>query len=306
MRTSSGRLVVPADTYYGQGIGPHNREIPITGKLARNQWVSTAAHFTDPHFGMVSVYYSDDDGRTWQRNKDGELFILNDWNSHFDFVEEPSLTETAPGKLLMFMRTALGRLYQAWSHDNGETWTRPEPTALAATTTPAQIRTLSTGHLLCVWNQESPEEVKQGFNRTRLSAAISRNGGSVWEFFQNIESIYENTRVEPGPIEPVRPVEMSFKPGTPAPERDGRYIKTAEKHGWWSYPSVFVMKDRVLIAHTYSTFDDEPDKASVYRSSNRDEMFNQKLKVLPLTWFYGGKEPADNPFLPKAYEPAQP
>ena len=34
--------------------------------------------------------------------------------------------------------------------------------------------------------------------------------------------------------------------------------------------------------------------------------FNQKLKVLPLSWFYGGKEPSDNPFLPRAYEPAQP
>jgi len=33
---------------------------------------------------------------------------------------------------------------------------------------------------------------------------------------------------------------------------------------------------------------------------------NQKLKVLPLTWFYGGKEPADNPFLPRAHEPASP
>ncbi len=32
----------------------------------------------------------------------------------------------------------------------------------------------------------------------------------------------------------------------------------------------------------------------------------QKLKVLPLTWFYGGKEPADNPFLPRAHEPATP
>ena len=33
---------------------------------------------------------------------------------------------------------------------------------------------------------------------------------------------------------------------------------------------------------------------------------NQKLKVLPLTWFYGGKELADNPFLPRAHEPASP
>lgn len=34
--------------------------------------------------------------------------------------------------------------------------------------------------------------------------------------------------------------------------------------------------------------------------------YNGKLKALPVTWFYGGKEPADNPFLPRALEPAQP
>ena len=151
--------------------------------MVRNQWVNTAGHFTDPHFATVSVFYSDDDGRTWQRNQDGDLFILHDWNSNFDFVEEPTVTEVVPGRLLMFMRTALGRVYQAWSDDNGETCTRPMPTSLAATTTPAQIQTLPNGHLLCIRNQESAEEVKRGHNRTRVSSAISRNGGSVWEFF---------------------------------------------------------------------------------------------------------------------------
>jgi hypothetical protein len=33
---------------------------------------------------------------------------------------------------------------------------------------------------------------------------------------------------------------------------------------------------------------------------------NQHQKVLPMTWFYGGKEPANNPFLREAYEPAKP
>jgi hypothetical protein len=33
---------------------------------------------------------------------------------------------------------------------------------------------------------------------------------------------------------------------------------------------------------------------------------NQKQKVLPLSWFYGGKEPADSPFLKRTQEPAQP
>ncbi len=308
LQTSSGRIIVPAYRCMGQKIGPDNRIWPATGKLVRNQWVNTAGHFTDPRFSTVMVYYSDDDGRTWQRNKDGDLFILHDWNSNFDFVQEPSVTEVVPGRLLMVMRTALGRLYQAWSDDNGETWTRPMPTSLAATTTPAQIRTLPTGHLLCVWNQENHEEVKRGQNRTRVSAAISRNGGSVWEYFQNVQSLYETTRVEPGPIEPVRPVEFNFAPGQPAPEREAKYVHSTDVHGRWGYCSVLVMKDRVLITHTYSGYEDHPTDAQLIRNriTAEGDPINQKLKVLPLKWFYGGKEPADNPFLKEAYEPARP
>ncbi|NWG14260.1 MAG: exo-alpha-sialidase [Acidobacteria bacterium] len=302
LRTSSGRIIFPVDNDIGQNIGPDNKTLPFTGKLVRGQWASTAAHFFDPHFNVISVYYSDDDGRTWKRNRDGDLFILLDWNANYNFVNEPSVAEVEPGRLLMVMRTGLGRLFQAWSEDNGETWTRPQPTSLAATTTPAQIRRLPNGHLLVVWNQESEEEVKRGYNRTRISSAISRNGGSVWEFFQNVESLLQGTRVEPGPIRPVRPAEFYLNPGQPAPEREARYIEVAAAHAWWSYPSVFVGKDRVLIAYSYSTFDDDPQYARLTQSSRMPGGYNQKQVVLPLRWFYGGKLPADNPFLKKAYQ----
>jgi len=303
LRTSSGRIILPVYISLGQASGPNDVKPPASGKLVNGQWVSTAAHFFDPHFSASYVCYSDDDGRTWQRNKDGELIILQDWSALYSYTNEPSVAEVAPGRLLMFMRTAMGRLYQAWSDDNGETWTRPQPSPLASSTAPAQIRRLpSTGHLLVVWNQENEEEVKQGYNRTRISAAISRNGGSVWEFFQNVESLHEATRVEPGPIHPVRPAEFHLAPGIPAPEREARFIQPVTKHGRWSYPSVLAMRDRVLIAHTYSYYEEHPTRAELVNSQTKG--VNQRLKVLPLTWFYGGKEPADNPWLPRVDEPA--
>ncbi len=49
-----------------------------------------------------------------------------------------------------------------------------------------------------------------------------------------------------------------------------------------------------------------PREARLFSSRDKEGAPNQKLKVLPLTWFYGGKEPADNPFLPRAHEPASP
>ena len=142
LRTSSGRIVVPVYGMLGQRAGPSDVRPPFSGKLIGGQWVSTAAHFFDPRFSFVYVCYSDDDGRTWQRNRDGELVILHDWNATYSYVNEPSVAEVSPGRLLMVMRTGLGRLFQSWSEDNGETWSRPAPTSLAATTTPAQIRSI--------------------------------------------------------------------------------------------------------------------------------------------------------------------
>jgi hypothetical protein len=253
------------------------------------------------------VCYSDDEGRTWQRNRDGELMILRDWGTSFSYVNEPSVAEVAPRRLLMFLRTGLGRLFQAWSEDDGATWSRPQPTALASSPAPAQVRSLPGGHLLAVWNQESEEEIRRGYNRTRISAAVSRNGGSVWEFFQNVESMHEQTRVEPGPIRAVVPEEIHFPAGQPAPIRDGACIATVPAHGRWSYPSVYVLDDRVIIAHTYSVYAEHPACAQLTLSSrDADHPINQKRKVLPLTWFYGGRTPADNPYLPRAHEPARP
>lgn len=58
------------------------------------------------------------------------------------------------------------------------------------------------------------------------------------------------------------------------------------------------MRDRVLIAHTYGVFEEDPHNAQLVVSSQKPgKKVNQKLKVLPLKWFYGGKEPAPNPQL---------
>lgn len=308
LRTSSGRIVMPVYIMFGTGddayvagtatTGPNDAVSPKPGKLVNGQWVPVSGHFFDPRFSGSAVYYSDDDGRTWQRNKDGELIILLDWNATYTYTNEPSATEVEPGKLLMVLRTGVGRLYQSWSYDGGETWSRPAPTTLAAATTPAQIRTLPNGHLLVVWNQAGESEIRQSYTRTRLSSAISRNGGSVWEFFQNIESLHEETRVEPGPIQRVGPAEYHVEPGLSASERDAADVSTVTSYGKWDYPAVLVLKDRVLVAYSYQDYPEHPTRAQL---SGVDTLsgrgFDQKLKVLPLSWFYGRKEPADNPAL---------
>lgn len=308
IQTSSGRLILPVYCSMGQQTAVGEGAMPRPGKLLHGQWVETNAHFFDRGATCSYVCYSDDEGYTWQRNKDGELIVLLDGNAIFSYTNEPSVAEVAPGKLLLFLRTGLGRVFQAWSFDNGETWTRPAPTSLATSTAPAKIRTLPNGHLLAVWNQQSEAEIKQGYIRSRISSAVSRNGGSVWEFFQNVTSVHEETRVEPGPIRPVRPAEHYLEPGLPAPVREGEHITPAEGLVTMTYPAVLVLRDRVIIAHRYREYREHPSHAEILVSNPRPGThgFIQKLKVLPLRWFYGGKEPAENTFIPRAEQPATP
>ncbi len=295
-RTSSGRIIFPCYVSIGQG-NFHRKDAPFPGGYVQGNFVSTDAHFYDPHFGAAIVYYSDDEGETWQRNRDGEMFIILPETTTFEPVYEPSLTEVSPGKLLMMMRTRLGRYFQSWSYDNGETWTRPCPTQLAGCHVPCQIRTLpETGDLLCVFTQHSEEEVKSGFIRQRLSSAISRNGGGVWEHFQNVESILEETHVEPGPIHFTKPEQCYSMGETSAPENDPRYCKPLpENYGRWSYPSVLVLEDRVLISHSQNSWRKDAGIAG-----EEEKSYNALLKVLPISWFYGGGDPLRrNPTLEK-------
>ena len=287
IRTQSGRIILPVYFGIGQG-GFHQEGAPFPGGYLKGNFVSTSAHFYDPHFTASYVIFSDDEGGTWQKNRDGELLIIMEYGGRWELTNEPTIVEILPGKLLMLLRTRLGRHYQAWSDDDGDTWTRPEPTQLAGTQAPAQIRKLpGTGHLLVVWTQQSEEEIKRGLIRTRLSTAISRNQGGIWEHFQNLESIHEETHVEPGPLYTVRPEGAYGAPGGGVVCEVETVKPLPQGYGMWSYPSVHVAADRVLVNYNYF-----PSDGAGQRSRG------QRLKVLPLSWFYGGQDPAsENPTL---------
>ncbi len=298
LRTSSGRIILPVYFAIGQGSW-HHEEAPFVGGYINGKFVSSDAHFYDPHFCACYVLYSDDDGETWTKNRDGELFINLEPGGFQDWTAEPSVAEVSPGKLLMMMRTRLGRLYQSWSEDNGESWSRPEPSQLAGTQAPAQVRTFPSGNLLVVWTQQSEDEIRQGLIRTRLSSAISRNGGGIWEFFQNVESIHEETHVAPPPIDIVLPEGSYSVHQGPAYDTDPQHqVPLPEGYGRWSYPSVYVGEDRVLISHTYSVHDSDTGEVA--------DMGGSKLKVLPISWFYGGEEQAEKSFLLEKIEALPP
>jgi len=120
-------------------------------------------------------YLSDDDGQTWResqrvRPEPGPCY-------------EPACVQLKDGRVMMLMRTGCGGQFKSISRDGGETWTKPEPTALAGTAAPVSIsRVPTTGDLLAIWNHNPGAG-----RRNPLTAAISQDEGETWEHFRNLE-----------------------------------------------------------------------------------------------------------------------
>jgi sialidase-1 len=134
---------------------------------------------------LVNCYYSDDDGRSWQR---GQMSPTPDYSSADDDAIAFGLcwncvVELRNSDLMMFIRTVTGFQYVCRSSDGGETWSQPRPSmALQSSWSPAIVRSIpATGDLLIVWNRCSTME------RTSLTSAISRDDGETWENMKLIE-----------------------------------------------------------------------------------------------------------------------
>lgn len=148
LQLSSGRIVVP---------------------VAYTKDVGKRYHF------VSFCLYSDDEGRTWRRSRN--VVDLDGMGA-----DEPGVVELKDGRLLMIIRTNLGRIYRAFSNDGGGTWEPAEPTFLVSPSAPATIaRIPKTGDLLIIWNNSADKRVP-------LTSAISKDEGESWINLKNLET----------------------------------------------------------------------------------------------------------------------
>ena len=246
--------------------------------------------------GINIVYYSDDEGLTWKQCVGGifgwfdERGVPNGEGGIVD-VYEPNIAETKDGRLLMIMRSKTGRLLQSYSLDRGVTWLSVLPTELSASqTTPMLIRIPQTGDLLCVWNQVSSEEILRGFQRGRLSAAISRDSGLTWENFRTLElqeGMEDVTRIVPEfPI----PRRVVARPGLG---------QLPDGFAMFSQPNIDIVGDRVFIRYGRMWPVARTDAAAPKPATEWPAMWPRQedrgatmtggevvLRVYPLEWFY--------------------
>lgn len=166
LQTSNGRILLPAS---------RSTIVPT----------STSEH---AYHGVVSCFYSDDEGATWHRSAE-----YMDLPASANGLQEPAIVEVADGSLWMYMRTDLGAIYSCGSTDEGESWSKPEPTELVAPRSPASAVRLPDSHdILMVYNDRRgvPYSADQGevFQwRTPLSSAVSSDAGRTWHHHKTIE-----------------------------------------------------------------------------------------------------------------------
>ncbi len=172
-KTWSSAIDITGDGY---NTGAHDR-LTVTSRGRVLAPLHCADHW-DNHYLTIKVARSDDHGRTWRLS---DPITLPKLNASESGAQEPDIVERIDGSLLMIMRTATGRLYQAESHDQGANWTHIRPTAVTSPIAPAIIRRIpNTGDLLLIWNWTYNHKDFMLGKRKRLTCAISKDGGGTW------------------------------------------------------------------------------------------------------------------------------
>ena len=268
IQLESGRLLLPV-RYCAAAEHPDRayKDVMTYGWIAGKR-VAVSGHYHYPEIDIAFAYYSDDQGKTWQRSR-GD--IMGWFNQGYDGVtacDEPNVVETRDGRVLMVSRSTVGRLVVSASADGGVFWNLVQPLPLASSYSPCRLRRIpGTGDLLLVWNQVSPDEIRRGYRRGRLSAAISTDEGQTWKNFKTIE-------VSPGLDQHLRFVE----PLEVKPVRGLRDVgELPRDFAFHHYANVSIVDDKVFV---------------MYLSGHMElaEQITQEqkrvLRVFPLDWFY--------------------
>lgn len=182
---SAPRLTIPEPGYYvlnnDRAVKTRRGRLILPVAYHRNE---TAEPTRFNGRGVAMCYLSDNQGKTWRRSKT----VLENPTPNPAGLQEPGVVELKDGRLLMFLRTAMGSQYYSYSRDGGDTWSAVEPSTLASPLSPASIERIpKTGDLLAVWNDHSRVngEIRNKL-RTPLTVAISRDEGKTWEKAKNI------------------------------------------------------------------------------------------------------------------------
>lgn len=182
---SKPQELVPGDRCGGRG--------PVKNKAIRLESGRVLAPASTEKKGwQCFVDISDDDGASWRKTEkietDKVAAILNSDNGYTTNAVpmiQPTLWESAPGKVHMLTRTAKGRIYRSDSSDAGETWCRAYPTVLPNNNSGIDLDMTPDGRLFLLSNPVS----ENWGDRTPLTLQMSEDNGETWQTILTLEDV---------------------------------------------------------------------------------------------------------------------
>ena len=172
----NGRLLIPASRH----------------KVTKWHIVDGESRVLETDRGTLSVFGSDDDGKTWQALNEGIGIPLS--RGLTGGMAEPGLVHLGDGKLWCYARTNGGRQYECFSNDNGHSWTEFSPSWFTSPDAPMSVKRLTDGRLLAVWNpvpkyNGRPDKVDGVLTlcRTPFAIATSDDNGETFKNMQILE-----------------------------------------------------------------------------------------------------------------------
>jgi len=173
----------PQDCDFGaQYTGASNCAIQlVSGRILAP--ISYYSQHTTARF-VSRITLSDDGGKTWRPSR-GECVVDTGGGAAESGACEPVALQLADGRVWMLIRTQGGTQYEAWSSDDGDTWTEPAPSRFVSSNAPVHMTRLRDGRIALVW-QNCMGPVGVSYDRQILAAAISDDDGRTWRGYREI------------------------------------------------------------------------------------------------------------------------
>jgi len=171
--------------------------LPISYRTHRN-WANRGSGFDAfTYSGQFdsSAIYSDDDGETWHQSPS----VLRTTTPDIETIEgavEPVALQLKDGRVWMLIRSQMGRFYESYSTDDGNTWSPAVPTSLISSDAPPALVRLSDGRIVMLLNRNLRFPYAYG-GRQVLHAAISDDEGKTWRGYREV--VRDPFRQEPPP-----------------------------------------------------------------------------------------------------------
>lgn len=139
------------------------------------------ADYDDFAPGEICIFISDDDGNTWYKT---ESELPCPFKNNPDGYEEPGLYVLPDGRIWCYIRTDIGFQFEAFSSDNGVTWTVPEPNLFFSSACSPMLVKDCGKYTVAVFNpipEHSLRKDNEPWGRTPYVVAVSYDRGATFK-----------------------------------------------------------------------------------------------------------------------------